>query len=285
MSGCDFRNSLPALRLLFEMNLDTTVDSVKGKTPNGDFKRQRHIEQYYCDIRVGVHQETKSHRKQLGHLERPTEGASPPIGSNVQIHRLINLKCCINVNDWTTTICHRGLLAVELLHHTQLLLSGLLHTWIPFPLAAFQLGVLAYSNLAIFVCFLRLYYTYISIVSCDGWRRKCSFTCNKILPNFCRSQIKATTHSDDGVMVGEGLCGIDRPQVCCCGSSLSCNRVFVCHSSCGPNTPAAQEPTLLLTYAAYWWRGCGCCGLSDILPGNRPETPGWGETWKSCKKW
>lgn len=47
---------------------------------------------------------------------------------------------------------------------------------------------------------------------------------NKILLNFCSSQIKATTHSDDGVMVGEGLCGIDRPQMCCCGSSLSCNR-------------------------------------------------------------
>lgn len=202
--------------------------------------------------------------------------------------------------------CHRGLVAVGLLHHMQLLLSAPLHTWIQFPLAAFHLGVRAYFNLAIFVHLLRLYDIYFHSFmqlaeEAKGFNPgqlrtsnlKWSFTCNKILYCCCysssltfgTSQIKTTTHSDDGVMVGEGLCGVDRPQVCCCGSSLSCNRVFVCHSSCGPNTPAAQESTLLLTYAAYWWRECGYCGLSGILPGNRPETPGWGEAWKSCKKW
>lgn len=82
----------------------------------------------------------------------------------------------------------------------------------------------------------------------------------KILLNFCSSQIKARTHSDDGVMVGEGLCGVDRPQVCCCGSSLSCNRVFVCHSSCGPKhttssgiNSAADLRSLLMTGMWLLW--------------------------------
>lgn len=145
--------------------------------------------------------------------------------------------------------CHRGLVAVGLLHHMQLLLSGLLHTWIPFPLAAFHLGVLAYFN---FAHFLRLYYTYFHSFKQLAEENKILFCCcYSSSLTFGTSQIKTTTHSDDGVMVGEGLCGVDRPQVCCCGSSLSCNRVFVCNSSCGPNTPSAQESTLLLTYAAY----------------------------------
>lgn len=57
--------------------------------------------------------------------------------------------------------------------------------------------------------------------------------------HFSTLQLNAATHGDDGVVIGEGLCRIDRPQVCCRGSSLPCNTAFLGQASV--NTPLLWE--------------------------------------------
>lgn len=59
--------------------------------------------------------------------------------------------------------------------------------------------------------------------------------------HFSTLQPNTATHGDNGVVIGEGLCRIDRSQVCCRGSSLSCNTAFLGQASVRSNTPPLWE--------------------------------------------
>lgn len=122
-----------------------------------------------------------------------------------------------------------------------------------------------------------------------GFRLCCYFWATEFLLHYreinCTwrtNQSPEDTYSDNGVMVGKGLCRIHWPHVFCCGPSTSCN---ICsnaqsyHNVLKPLRPI--DSTLLVTYATCWWQECGCHDRSGTLSWNRPRIPEWEEAWRN----
>lgn len=98
------------------------------------------------------------------------------------------------------------------------------------------------------------------------------------------------THSHNGVVVGEGLGGVDRPHVWRRGSGGSCDTMvdtMVGHDGWSHKDALASmsgcgADAVWATYVSCWWREGGWRDPSGTMPWSRPGTPGWAGAWKNC---